>query len=475
MEPHQVDQFLSTINECTTVVGLPEDTVAMLFGKFSRSELSFRDSLIQMVDDGVLKLPTPPGGQDTKTRQFHERITIGYNHKSVGDHAMVHFCVEGVSALVERDFTSARLIAASSKSTRFVNFRDAGFVVPPMAPPGYQEHCLELLAAYEHLGEVLTDELKRVVPYEGSAKEIWRKESGWESAIQKRALDAVRDLLPMSIKTSFGMTMSATGLREFLDKREEDDDALDEIVETAGDLRRSAMTAIPVLLPQDSRHIPRSQPLPSRWCSRRVGVPLSVKIHTIPNWHVVETITGQPLVLLVNDWTHNRARHMVPDRNAELAEYIIELEMPIAIHRDLGRHRMMTQLWSAINPTMGYGNDPIFSDHALMDKFPRLRHAAMMHTEMLRNADARLIPWMTKYPEAISYACPLATRVRVVWKLSARELVHILGLRTTPQGHPSYRALVQGIAAAIKHEDPIITGLVDEVTNYDNVLVGRPG
>ena len=42
-----------------------------------------------------------------------------------------------------------------------------------------------------------------------------------------------------------------------------------------------------------------------------------------------------------------------------------------------------------------------------------------------------------------SYAVALAYRVRYVMQLNAREAMHMLELRTTPEGHPQYRRVCQ--------------------------------
>ena len=46
-------------------------------------------------------------------------------------------------------------------------------------------------------------------------------------------------------------------------------------------------------------------------------------------------------------------------------------------------------------------------------------------------------------PESASYAVSLAYRIRYVMQMNAREAMHILELRTTPQGHPNYRRVCQ--------------------------------
>ena len=43
------------------------------------------------------------------------------------------------------------------------------------------------------------------------------------------------------------------------------------------------------------------------------------------------------------------------------------------------------------------------------------------------------------YPDQASYAVSMAYRMRYVMQFNAREAIHMLELRSSPQGHPSYR------------------------------------
>ena len=40
---------------------------------------------------------------------------------------------------------------------------------------------------------------------------------------------------------------------------------------------------------------------------------------------------------------------------------------------------------------------------------------------------------------------PLAYRVRTLWTLNLRELLHVIELRSSRQGHASYRRIAQGL------------------------------
>src|SRR4029078_930015 len=50
------------------------------------------------------------------------------------------------------------------------------------------------------------------------------------------------------------------------------------------------------------------------------------------------------------------------------------------------------------------------------------------------------------------YALPMANRVRFYMQLNAREAMHMIELRTSPQGHPAYRWVCQEMGRLIDQE-----------------------
>ena len=70
------------------------------------------------------------------------------------------------------------------------------------------------------------------------------------------------------------------------------------------------------------------------------------------------------------------------------------------------------------------------------------------------------------FPAQAPYAVALAYRIRFVMQMNAREALHLIELRSGPQGHPAYRKVAQqmhraiaevgghrAIAAAMSHVD----------------------
>ena len=57
-----------------------------------------------------------------------------------------------------------------------------------------------------------------------------------------------------------------------------------------------------------------------------------------------------------------------------------------------------------------------------------------------------------RFPAQAAYAVALAYKVRFVMQFNAREAMHLLELRTTPQGHPAYRQVGQEMHRLIAEE-----------------------
>ena len=101
--------------------------------------------------------------------------------------------------------------------------------------------------------------------------------------------------------------------------------------------------------------------------------------------------------------------------------------------RDLQRHRMLTIEWQRLTPAHGYVRPGAVDDAGLASRYDDV----MARSAALFNVLDR------EFPAESSYAVALAYRVRFMMQMNAREAMHLIELRTTPQGHPSYRIVGQ--------------------------------
>lgn len=73
------------------------------------------------------------------------------------------------------------------------------------------------------------------------------------------------------------------------------------------------------------------------------------------------------------------------------------------------------------------------------------------------------------------YAVPMAYHVRCSLRMNAREAMHVLELRTPPQGHPSYRRLCQEMHRLIREEagHRAIAAAMSHVDHEPSAVFGR--
>jgi thymidylate synthase ThyX len=60
------------------------------------------------------------------------------------------------------------------------------------------------------------------------------------------------------------------------------------------------------------------------------------------------------------------------------------------------------------------------------------------------------------FRDAAPYTLPMAYRVRFYMEMNAREAMHLIELRSTPQGHPAYRRVAQRMHQLIAERHPAI-------------------
>ena len=122
-----------------------------------------------------------------------------------------------------------------------------------------------------------------------------------------------------------------------------------------------------------------------------------------------------------------------PGRALERPDYRFDVLADYGAFRDLQRHRMLTIEWQPLTPRHGYAR-PEAVDAA--------GHTAAFDEAMGRSADLH-DALADDFPEQARYAVSLAYKVRFYMQLNAREAMHMLELRSGPQGHPAYRRVAQ--------------------------------
>ncbi len=126
-------------------------------------------------------------------------------------------------------------------------------------------------------------------------------------------------------------------------------------------------------------------------------------------------------------------RRHKPGRALERPTYRFDVLADYGAFRDLQRHRMLSIEWQQLSPRHGFTRP---------DAVDLAGHAARFDESMDRSA-ALHDALVNRFPSQAPYAVSLAYKVRFYLHLNAREAMHLIELRTTPQGHPAYRVVGQ--------------------------------
>jgi hypothetical protein len=150
--------------------------------------------------------------------------------------------------------------------------------------------------------------------------------------------------------------------------------------------------------------------------------------------HRVRAMTVEERLAVIRAYVGDRAnRRHKPGRALERLTYRFDVLADYGAFRDLQRHRMLSIEWQQLSPRHGFTRPEAVDLAGCADRFDE----AMERSASLHDALAE------RFPAQAPYAVSLAYKVRFYLHLNAREAMHMLELRTTPQGHPAYRVVGQ--------------------------------
>jgi hypothetical protein len=122
-----------------------------------------------------------------------------------------------------------------------------------------------------------------------------------------------------------------------------------------------------------------------------------------------------------------------PGRALERPSYRFDVLADYGAFRDLQRHRLLTIEWQRLSPIHGYTRPDAIDAAGERSTFDDAMQRSAALFDLLSN----------EFPHQATYAVALAYRIRFVMQMNAREAMHLLELRSGPQGHPAYREISQ--------------------------------
>ena len=139
-----------------------------------------------------------------------------------------------------------------------------------------------------------------------------------------------------------------------------------------------------------------------------------------------------------------------PSRAFEMTEYTFDLVTNFGMFRDFHRHRALTLERQLLTTFHGFDVPQEIKDLGIQKEFK----------ECMNNTNITFNKIRKKFPEEAQYVVNFAYNYPYMMKMNLREAVHMIELRTVPQGHQDYRIVAQKMYQAINKKHPTLSKII---------------
>jgi thymidylate synthase ThyX len=459
------------------LVNLPETVKGALFARYSRSAKPLRRLFLDEFADEVAGAPAPTASTTgvARAERLYQKVFNDFGDDSVAQLGGVHLACEDVSNILTKVLERGRLMAYLEQSTRYIPYterRDGAwrFLVPPELQghplrPVFVDTLNHAFDTYARWIDPMRQWFERRYP-----KAADDSDGVYRSAIRAKALDTLRGLLPAATQSNVGMYGTGQAYESLLlrmrahplsEVRDASDRMLEELrkvipafllrvdqperggrwsaylAETRHRIEDVAarleigsdadLTRPEVVLadfdPDGETKVVAAALYPASDCPDDALLTAARAMSADERDRVLRAYVGE----------RSNRRHR-PGRAFERTSYRFDILTDYGAFRDLQRHRLLTIDWQALTARHGYTRPEAVVDAGAEADWNEVMARSAELYDALRGAGLGPVA---------QYAVSMAYRVRFVMDMNAREAMHVIELRTAPQGHPAYRRVCQ--------------------------------
>ncbi|MBI4936196.1 MAG: FAD-dependent thymidylate synthase [Actinobacteria bacterium] len=454
------------------LVNLPEVVKGALFARYSRSPKSLRRLFLdEFVGDldiaGDMSVDATIGLE--RAEELYEKVFFEYGDDSVAQLGGVHLACEQASNILTKVLEWGRLMSYLEQSTRYIAYdsrlggryrfyRDPALLSSRFGTR-YVGDMDRMFDSYTLLLNRVTDHVRNTVPREASDSDFV-----YRMATRAKALDAVRGVLPASALSNVGIYGSGQAFEALLVRMRAH--PLPEARQYADLMLHELRKVIPSFLRRVdladrggrwSQYLSNSRENTSALVQSLFGdtpvepappvqlvdfdpdaenkllAAICYPLSHLPESQLMERVRTlgptERLALLKAYIGDRENRRHKPGRAFERVDYRFDVLSDYGAFRDLQRHRMLTIEWQQLTPNHGYVRPELVEDAGVADVFDDAMARSASLYDSLKD----------EFPQQAQYAVSMAYRMRYTMQFNAREAMHMLELRSSPQGHPSYR------------------------------------
>lgn len=469
------------------LVNLPEVVKGALFARYSRTALSLRRLFLkefvgELDIEGDRSIDATIGMR--RAEDLYDKVFFEYGDDSVAQLGGVHLACEQASNVLTKVLEWGRLMSYLEQSTRYIAYdqrlggryryyRDPDVLGSPLGTR-YIADMDRMFDSYSALIPQLQEFFRAAQPKTGQESDF-----AYRTAIKARALDAIRGMLPAASLSNVGIygtgqayealllrmrahplpearayaDLMLTELRKVVPSFLKRVDLPDRGVRASAylaDMHDSMAALTDELLggatggPADDDVVELVDFDPDgeiKVVTAMLYPHSSLPERTIEDRVRAMTVDERVAAITAYVGTRNNRRER-PGRPFERTDYRFDVLSDYGAFRDLQRHRMLTIDWQPLSPRHGFVRPPAVDAAGLTNEFDAvMARSAELHNLLVED-----------YPDQAPYAVSLAYRVRYSMQFNAREAMHMLELRTSPQGHEAYRRVCQRMHTAIAEQ-----------------------
>jgi thymidylate synthase ThyX len=492
------------------LVNLPEVVKGALFARYSRSPKSLRRLFVdEFLGTGGLASAAGRGATDAdagtqRAEQLYERVFVEYGDDSVAQLGGVHLACEGASNLLTKVLEWGRLMSYLEQSTRYIPYDDRPqgayrYHVPAELAGALRERYVATLDRSFDVYRAWLPQLRAFFERK-FPRDPAESESVYRMTIRAKALDTLRGLLPGATTSNVGIYGTGQGYEQLLLRMRAH--PLREVRDYADLMLIELRKVIPAFLKRvdvaerggawsayleetrrETREIarrlvepPSAAAAPTACEAQEVTLTdfdpdgelkvVAAALYAVSSRGDAELLEAarrmtrdeRAAVLAAYVGKRLNRRHR-PGRAFERASYRFDVLGDYGAFRDLQRHRLLTLEWQRLTPRHGHVRPDAIAEAGAADDWRRVMDESAQLHDAIEAAGL---------PEVASYAVAMAYRVRFYMEMNAREAMHVIELRTAPQGHPAYRRICQAMHRLIGERHPAIA---DAMTFADHSAV----
>lgn len=482
-----------------------------LMARYSRTDKSMRRVFL----DEFLTNPN-------RGPEFYRRVLLEYGDDSVAELGDAQIAIENVSQITVKKIEDSRIgLSYLEKSTRYVPFnkkingmyrylRDEDLMQSRYADL-YLETSDLMFDTYSSLIEPVMKYIKEVKPI--TSEDLFldkRTQSGfrfsdlkeeadiksvtkaYEAAARAKSLDTIRGLLTGGTLTNVAINGNGRAFEYLISKLRTS--RMTETVKVANGIFQELKTVIPEFVDRSggkygdelqdyisgTKNIVRKHvnelfsqgPVGHNSCRVKLvdydqndvaekkvvaGILFPESTHSYEQ--VAELVDGMPAekrAEVIRDYVKMRKnRRQRPGRAFENTEYNFSVVSNFGGFRDLHRHRILTMARQDLSTDYGYDIPKEVIEAGLEKNFRDAMSASRDAYQTIKK----------DYPEQAQLVVALQYNYPYQAKMNLREATHMIELRSTPQGHPDYRLIVQDMYSWIKNVHPVLSEGIKFVDN----------